>query len=133
MLVNALNRFERLCKFGYAGFMGGYSAALLLGMSVWIEMRFNVALLIPLCSLGAVIAALKLDSRPNRWLRILPQAAAVIPFLGIYGLDTGAISVIPAVLLREGFGLGQMSLSQVNMLLVIAMLAGNGLWLRKWR
>lgn len=133
MPVTAVNRLERLGKFGYAGFMGGYSAALLLGMSVWIEMRFNVALFIPLCSLGAVIAASKHDNRPDGWLWILPQAAAAMSFLGSYGLDTGAISVMPAVLLREGFGLYQLSLFQVNLLLVIVILAGNSLWLRKWR
>lgn len=132
MLVVTVNRLGRVFRLAYSGLVVGYSAAMLLGTSVWLEMRFTVALLIPLCSLMALIAALKLDGS-NRWLWILPQLMAVISFFGVYGIDPGAMLVIPAVLLREGFGLGLLSLSQANLLLVFVVLVGNSLWLRKWR
>lgn len=125
-----VHRLGRIFRLAYAGFAAGYSAAIILGASVWLEMRFNVGLLIPACSLAALISAFWVEGR-QKWLWLAPQVAAVISFLAVYGMDSGAMSVIPAVLLREGFSLGLLSLDKANLLLAAVIIAGNSLWVKK--
>jgi hypothetical protein len=117
----------RLGRFIFLGLFMGYVAALLLSRSTWLEMRFNTSLVILLMTvLGGAWGFLKKNSWHKAWF-FGSELLLFILFMVIYH-DMGALTVIPAVKLKEAFFLGFLSLPQINVLLLLLLGIGNVLW-----
>lgn len=109
----------------YLGVVAGFLALLLLSSSVWLEMRINTALVLPLFGLVGFAASLLWTDRIPPTLAVILQFSVVLLFFVRYGIDAGMMSVMPAMLLREGFYLHFLSNSITNLVLVILMGLGN--------
>lgn len=121
-------KLMRVLRFAFLGLVVGYILALGLINWTWLDMRLNVALSLPI---GAAAGGLTgLSAKPARGARLvlILEGMLLAALVILYGKDIGAVLVIPAVLLREGFNLVTLSLPQVNILLVIMLIAGNALW-----
>jgi hypothetical protein len=115
---------KRIGECLFWGLLVGYLAAAVLGRSVWLDMRVNTSLIIPILSLsGAIWGFFKEPPLPRGWFPGL-EVLLLAVFWFIYR-DPGALTVIPAIKLREAFGLSFLSLSEANTALVILLAAGN--------
>ncbi len=118
---------QRYFSAGFMGLMAGYSLALVLSRSVWLEMRFTIGHVLPFF----VVVFMIVCGRSSRPLRraLLPSLELLALFLlvTLYGVSSSTILVIPAALLRDGFHLNALSLSTINYLLLLILGAGNGL------
>ncbi len=118
-----------ILKAGLTGIVLGYLLALLLGRSVWLEMRFNIGLVIPgftlLCILLSFWKRITLRYSVFFILELLSVAASLL----IYRFESGALLVIPACLFREGCSLSSVSLGTINIILALILFAGNFIWM----
>lgn len=122
-------KLVRVIKYAFVGFIFSYILAAALSNWIWLEMRLNVAASLPIGTvLGGLLLGLYWQLVLGPRTVLLAQGILLITMLISYGGDLGALLVLPAVLLREGFKLGSLSLQQLNILLIIIWLAGNGLW-----
>ena len=113
---------------GFAGFLAGLILAILLGHWVWLEMRLNVGLAIPLCTILFILAGLG-----GGGFVFLLDAVLVVVFLSLYGFRAGAAAIVPATLVREGFLASHPSLGWVNVILGILFSVGNLAVAVEWR
>lgn len=110
------------------GFLAGGLSALLASRSIWLEMRINTGLLLPLGLVLGALAGLRGRACLARRRLWLWEALLLLAGAGLLGFDWPALQVVPACLLREGCLLPRLSLGQANALLVAGLLAGNALW-----
>jgi len=103
-----------LLKGGLSGFVLGYLVALLLGRSVWLEMRMNTGLAIPVCTLACVLFSLWKGITIRYPVFLLLELLSGATFLLIYRFEMDAFLIIPASLFREGFRLSSVSLGLIN-------------------
>lgn len=111
------------------GLLAGCLLGLLADSWVWLGMRVNTGLLLPLGALLGGLAGLKKPWVATRHWLLAMQAALLAAAAGLLGFDRQALLVVPACLLREGCHLPGMSLNITNALLACWLLAGNALWL----
>lgn len=119
--------FKRIVRYGFLGLAFGYIATILLSQSVWLTMRFNTALMLPLVLLLTVVSGgLTKLSLPKYCF-----AAAQLLILFLFWLfyhDLGVLAVLPAVWLREALYLSSLSLLQGNIILVLLLILANLFW-----
>lgn len=122
-------RVNRVIRYGFTGLLLGYTMSLILNKWVWLEMRVTVGLAIHVgLLLGAIWGAfIKKDSKLSGLL--IPEILFAICLVVLYGGDLAALTVIPAVLLREGIFLPGMRLQFVNIILLSVLIGGNIVWL----
>ncbi|MFH1033456.1 MAG: hypothetical protein V1806_03030 [Pseudomonadota bacterium] len=111
------------------GLLAGGLLALLASESVWLEMRVNTGLLLPLGALLGGLAGLRRPLGPARPWMLALQAALLLAAAWLLGFDLQAFLVVPACLLREGCHLPGLSLGTANAVLAAWLLTGNALWL----
>lgn len=114
-----------LIRSTYLGMISGLVLSLALSHSVWLEMRINTSLVLPLCLAAGVWNGLYLKKVPQTVLVMLVQGILAVALLYAYGPDIGAWTVIPAALIREGLLLKFVDLSGINLMLVCLILLGN--------
>ncbi|HWI54546.1 MAG TPA: hypothetical protein VNT57_02530, partial [Desulfobacteria bacterium] len=103
----------------------GYLLTEVIGQWIWLDMRFNIALIIPVLTLAGFLTGLsKKPALGTRCVTSLEVLWFLVTIL-IYWDDLSALTIIPAVLLREGFGIDSLSLSEVNILLLFVLISAN--------
>jgi hypothetical protein len=116
-------------KAALTGFAVGYSLALLLGRSVWLDMRVNIGNVIPAC----VACSLLISAAGKRSFRFrsfaLAEIVALAILFSVYGVNMPVVGIVPASLFREAFHVGFLSLPFVNVLLSVVMVTANVIWL----
>ena len=118
----------RIGKYLFLGLAAGYLWAALLGHWIWLAMRINTSWLIPVfLLLGAVVGLLsRVDVPKSIFLGI--EILIPLVFLLLYR-DPSALTVIPAIMLREAFSLRLLTLFQGNLIIIFSIIIGNLLWL----
>ncbi|MBI4799497.1 MAG: hypothetical protein HY794_12385 [Desulfarculus sp.] len=111
------------------GLLAGCLLALLADRWVWLGMRVNAGLLVPLGALLGGLAGLKKPLGAARPWLLAAQAALLAAAAWLLGFDRQALLVVPACLFREGCQMPGLSLATINALLASWLLAGNALWL----
>lgn len=109
----------------YTGLISGLVLSLALGHSLWLEMRVNTALALPLCLAGGIWAGCFFKNRLSPGMMVLMQGVLGMVFLYLYGPDAGALAVVPASIVREGLFLNFADLSWINSLLAGLIVLGN--------
>jgi hypothetical protein len=117
----------KILRFAFAGLLTGFILALLAERSIWVEMRVNTGLFLPVSTGMAVIAGLISDRRIPAAVILALQTLLVLLLLFSYGFAIGVLLVIPASIFREGFLLGTVTLGTVNSILAVLCFSGNGL------
>jgi hypothetical protein len=121
--------FITLLKGGLSGLVLGYLLALLLGRSVWLEMRVNIGLAIPVCTLACILFSFWKRTTIRYAIFLFLELSLVVTFLFLYRFELDAFLVIPACLFREGCHLNFAGLGFINILLAVILFAGNFLWI----
>jgi len=109
----------------YLGTVTGFLALLLLNYSVWLEMRVNTALILPLFTLVGFAVSFLWTCRVRPAIAVALQFLVVTMFVMRYGVDAGMLKLMPAMLLREGFLLGALNIQVMNLVLIVAVCLGN--------
>lgn len=121
--------FNRIIRFGFMGLILGCLSAVILSQWIWLEMRVNVGLLIPAGTLIGAVTGVFFRGNSRVWGLFVPELFLAGTMAVIYGGDLGALTVIPAVLLREGLFFPELSLQNINIILVLILIVGNLYWL----
>ncbi len=112
-------------KSGITGFISGCICCLLFNQWVFLEMRININLLIPVFSLGGIALYHIKGFKPGIRVFLFLEVLLVTLVSLLHGLNPDSYLIIPASMFREGFFLRSMSLDEINLLLVALFLAGN--------
>ncbi len=105
--------------------LSGMILSLVLSHSIWIDMRINTSLFLPLSVLAWTGAGIFLKKTPSALIILILQAGLGMVLLYTCGTDISAWALVPAILTREGLFLKFMGLSSINPFLVFFFLAGN--------
>lgn len=116
-------------RLAFVGFIFGQILALLLGQWIWLDMRLNIAFVVPVLTMLGMVKGLLSKKNHSLKLPITAQVTWVLVFLLIYRSNLAAVGIIPGALIREGFGTDTLSLNQMNWLLIFTLAAGNGAWI----
>lgn len=103
----------------------GLLLSLLSASWVWLEMRVNTGLMIPVVTLVCMAMAVWKGNIFGYRIFIFFQILLMIAFVALYGFDPVALRVVPACLFREGFHMADMSMNVSNIILVAILVAGN--------
>lgn len=121
-------RARNLLKGALTGFVLGWFLALLLGCSVWLEMRVTLGRIMPVSMAFLMLISL----RKGAAFRFLPfllfEALALAALFAIHGFDRATLLIVPGCLVREGFAISFFSLPSINLLLASVLLIGNLVW-----
>jgi hypothetical protein len=117
----------KILRFIFAGFLTGFILALLAERSVWLEMRVNTGLFLPVSTGLAAITGFISDRRIPAVSILVLEIFLVTLLLLNYGFDSRAMFVIPASIVREGFLPGSVTFKTVNTILAGLCFAGNSL------
>ena len=119
----------KILRFAFIGLLFGLILSVLADRSVWLEMRVNTGLLLPLAMAIAIIAG----AFSHRQVPVLAVVGleVVLFFLLflVYGPDPQALLIIPASAFKEGFFLSALNLRTLNGILALVFLLGNGVLL----
>lgn len=111
-------------RYLFCGFLLGFTLAIWGGQWTWLAMRINTAYFIPL----GVLLGLFLSRRRKRlsvsWVVGL-QVLWFASFYSGYSSQWEALTALPAILFKQGFGLDFLSLNQANWVLVVVLILGN--------
>ncbi len=115
----------KILRFAFFGLVAGFVLSQLADQSVWLEMRVNTGLFLPVAALAAaVVGALCPHHIPA-----VPVLVLEILFVGLivfsYGFDPQALLVVPAATFREGFYLRFLDLKTIDPLIGLLLLGGN--------
>ncbi len=114
-----------IIKITYLGMVFGFIFSLILGHSLWLEMRVNTSLALPFFSLVGIGAGfLRIEDIPAS-LVLITQGIMVCLFSYIHGFDVMAWTIVPAALFRDGFFLNVISLLVINKILLCLIVLGN--------
>ena len=116
-----------IAKTGFLGFLAGFFLALVLCQWVWLEMRVNIGLLIPVCMLLFVLVGFRRNLSLGFSSLLLIEGALALTLMVVYGFDITAFLIVPAALIRDGFYCRALSLERMNVILIIILLVGNTL------
>ena len=112
-------------RLAFIGLLAGFILSTFAGRSVWLEMRINTGLLLPLTTAVAIIAGTSSNKQVPAMVPIGMEIFLVLLLLLIYGFDPNALLVIPALTFKEGFFLATFDLRTLNSILGALLLLGN--------
>jgi len=116
-------------KSGFVGIILGYILALLLVQWLWLEMRFNVGIIVPGSAVFCMLLAFWKRFTIHCSLLFILEFILLITFFSIYKFQLSAFLIIPACLLREGCYLNFLNLEKINIILGLTLLMGNFVWI----
>ncbi|MBF0550558.1 MAG: hypothetical protein HQK60_08485 [Deltaproteobacteria bacterium] len=96
---------------------------------VWLDMRFNSGVSIPIFVVLFGIIGLSTGLSVRFRAFLILEAILLAVWLIDYGFDLDALLVVPASLVRDGLRLHTLTLPEINLGLGLVVLAGNLAWL----
>jgi hypothetical protein len=120
---------RRYLEAALTGLVAGYCLALVLGRSVWLDMRVNIGNVIPV-SVTCFVFFLRMRKRPMGVVPfLLLELLAAALLTSTYGFSSSTILIVPSSLFREGFHLNSFSLTKINLFLLCLFGTANGVWI----
>ena len=116
----------KILRLAFVGLLTGFILSILAGRSVWLEMRVNTSLLLPLATTVAIVTGTFSNRQVPVTAAIGLEIVLVFLLLLVYGCDPDALLVIPAAAFKEGFFLSAFNVRTLNGILTAVFLAGNG-------
>ncbi|MBF0507599.1 MAG: hypothetical protein HQK57_01575 [Deltaproteobacteria bacterium] len=111
------------------GLIIGFLITILSNHWVWLDMRFNSGVIIPILVVLGGIIGLGTGLSVSFRVVLLLEAIFSAVWLIDYGFDLDALLVVPASLVRDGLRLRTLTLPEINLGLGLVVLAGNLAWL----
>ncbi len=116
---------KRKLTFTYLGMVSGFVVLMILSHSLWLEMRINTALVLPLFTVVGFMSAFFYKRNVPPGVLIFLQGCVILLILSNYHFDLGAIVVMPAIWLREGFLLHSLDIREANIVIAAMVIFGN--------
>ena len=116
----------KILRLAFIGLLVGFILSILADRSVWLEMRVNTGLLLPLAMAIAIPAGTFSQRQVPAWAVIGMEVLLFFLLILVYGLDPHSLLIIPASAFKEGFFLSALSLRTLNGILALMFLLGNG-------
>lgn len=117
----------------FAGFLAGSIIAIILTQWIFLEMRGNIAIAIPLSTLGGVVFyRFSRIEFQIKFVVFLELVFGLFVFL-LYNFSFESYSVIPASMFRDGFYLNSLSLKEINIIIILILGIANFLLFGKLR
>jgi hypothetical protein len=116
----------KILRLAFIGLLAGFILSIFAGRSVWLEMRVNTGLLLPLTTSVAIIAGTFSNRQVPATVAIGMEIFLVFLLLQSYGCDPHALLIIPASTFKEGFFLHACDILTLNSILAAVFLLGNG-------
>lgn len=130
-----MTRLTGSLKLAFMGFVVGTLGAVLLNQWTWLDMRLNIASLIPIAVIAGGAAGNIFYKRSQGlgygWL-LVPQTALLFALIILFWRQPSAILIVPAILLREGLLFNQFNIFMAKIMLAALVLGGNILWLKEF-
>ncbi|MBF0496281.1 MAG: hypothetical protein HQK58_06860 [Deltaproteobacteria bacterium] len=111
------------------GLVIGFMITILSNHWVWLDMRFNSGVIIPIFVVLGGIIGLGTGLSFSFRVFLLLEAICMAVWLIDYGFDLDALLVVPASLIRDGLRVHTLTLPEINLGLVLVVMAGNLAWL----
>ncbi len=115
----------KILRLTFIGLLAGFILSILAGRSIWLEMRVNTGLLLPLAAVITIIAGTFSTRQVPTLAAIGMEIFLVCLLLFVYGWDPDALLIIPASTFKEGFFLSAFDVRTLNSILAAVFLAGN--------
>lgn len=109
----------------YLGVITGFLVLLILNASVWLEMRINTALVLPLFTFAGVAASFWYVKRIHPGIVIALQGSLFLFLLLKFHFEIEALTIMPAIWLREGFLLNFLEIHEANAVITSTVLFAN--------
>ena len=119
----------KILRLAFIGLLAGFILSILAGRSVWLEMRVNTGLLLPLAAVITIIAGTFSTRQVPAMAAIGMEIFLVCLLLLVYGCDPQALLIIPASSFKEGFFLSAFDVRTLNGILAAVFLVGNAILL----
>jgi len=115
----------KILHLAFIGLLAGFILSVFAGRSIWLEMRINTGLFLPLMTVIAVSAGTLFKWRVSARVTVALEIFLVILLFFVYGFDPDALMVIPASTFKEGFFLHSLDFFHLNCILAAVIFLGN--------
>jgi hypothetical protein len=116
----------KILRLAFIGFLAGFILSILADTSIWLEMRVNTGLLLPLATGVGIVAGTFSNKQVPAIIAIGMEIFLVFLLLLAHGFDPHALLIIPATSLKDGFFLHTFDVRTLNGILAAVFLLGNG-------
>ncbi len=114
-----------ILRLAFIGLLAGFILSVFAGKSIWLEMRINTGLLLPLITVIAIFGGTLFKWGVSARVGVALEISLIILLLLAYGFDPKALLVIPASTFKEGFFLHGLSIFRMNCILAAVFFLGN--------
>jgi hypothetical protein len=115
-------------KAALTGLVAGCCLALVLGRSVWLDMRVTTGHVIPIFA-ACYVLSVRMRKRPVGLIPfLLLELLAAALLFSFYGFSSAALLIVPAGLFREGFHVRYLSLLKIDLFLLCFLGVANAVW-----
>jgi hypothetical protein len=111
------------------GMTTGFLVVMLLNQWLWLEMRANTSLALPVSTLAGMLSPVFFKKPPSPGKAIIAQLLCLLIFFYLFDFDIRALWVVPATWFREGFCLPSVSIHAINQAVAGIFMVGNGSFL----
>jgi hypothetical protein len=108
----------------YNSLIWGLIVAILAFQSVWLEMRMNIGIFVPIVAIIAIIVLAMMKKGQLLTFKFSLVNLLVGLIVSVFTLGFRRIMVVPASIVREGLGITQVSFSNMNIILMIILIGG---------
>ncbi len=115
----------KILRLAFIGLLGGFILSIFADRSIWLEMRINTGLLLPLVMVITIFAGIFRNKQASAKVAICMEIFLVFLLLFVYGFDPAVLLVIPASTFKEGFFLHGFSFFHLNCVLASILVLGN--------
>jgi hypothetical protein len=120
---------KRFLRSAYMGMTAGFLVVMLLTQWLWLEMRVNISLALPLSTLAGLLFPVFFKKAPGAGEALIAQLLCILIFFYFFNCDIQALWVVPATWFREGFCLHSVSIHVINLAAAGIFIVGNGSFL----
>ncbi len=115
----------KILRLAFIGLLAGFILSICAGRSIWLEMRINTGLFLPLATILTIAAGTLQKRQVPTGVAVGMEIFLVFLLLLVYGFDPDALLVVPASTFREGFFLHGLRFFSLNCILATILFLGN--------
>lgn len=117
----------RAFKLLYNSFIWGLLGAILAFQNTWLEMRINIAIIIPIIMIISILLFTIIKKGKLLTFRFSTINLIVCTVISMIILGFKRAKIVPASILREGLNVTEVSFTIMNLILAVILIGGLGI------